>query len=136
MQKEIKKLRKSNQSKSASDFCPTVIETPKGKFLVGQVDLPDPAAMRTICDVQRQQGAAGILVGGAGEGKVTLVAMVADEIAKSGMLKAGDWVQAAAEVVGGRGGGKPTLAQAGGKDPEKLPEAIKTAAKYIQDLLT
>jgi len=41
-----------------------------------------------------------------------------------------------AEVVGGRGGGKPTLAQAGGKDPEKLPEAIKTAAKYIQDLLT
>ncbi len=50
-------------------------------------------------------------------------------------LNAGEWIRAAAEVVGGRGGGKPDMAQAGGKHPEKLPEALQAAHAGIQSLL-
>ncbi len=121
---------------SSSEFQPTEsIDSPQGKILIGQVDFADAAAMRTICDVQRQKGAAAILLGGAEGGKVTLVAMVADELVQAGSLKAGDWVKAIAPVVGGGGGGKPTLAQAGGKQPQKLPEAIQAAAKYVRERL-
>ena len=91
--------------------------------------------MRNICDVQRQKGAAAILIGGVEDEKITLVAMVSEELVKAGRLNAGDWVNAAAAVSGGRGGGKPTLAQAGGKEPQKLPEAIDAAAAYARKIL-
>ena len=50
-------------------------------------------------------------------------------------VRSGDWVKAVAPVVGGGGGGKPTLAQAGGKQPDKLPEALETAAQWAKDKL-
>ena len=49
-------------------------------------------------------------------------------------LNAGNWIDGAAEVVGGRGGGKPDMAQAGGKHPEKLGESLETARKDIKAL--
>ena len=91
--------------------------------------------MRKICDVQRQKGAVAILIAGTEDGKITLVAMVSDELAKAGKLHAGKWVNAAATAVGGRGGGKPTLAQAGGKAPQKLPEAIAAASDFARKAL-
>jgi alanyl-tRNA synthetase len=51
-------------------------------------------------------------------------------------VKAGDIVKLAAQVVGGGGGGKPTMAQAGGKDPEKLSDALETARRAIESALT
>ena len=50
-------------------------------------------------------------------------------------LSAGEWIKSAAEVVGGRGGGKPDMAQAGGKLPEKVPEAADAARQTIGKLL-
>ena len=91
--------------------------------------------MRTFCDVQRQKGAAAVFVGGVDGSKVMLVAMVSDELVRSGSLKAGDWVKAVAPIVGGGGGGKPNLAQAGGKQPDKLPDALQAAADYARDQL-
>jgi alanyl-tRNA synthetase len=111
------------------------LETAAGKVLLAQIASPEPEALRTLCDVQRQRGFVAIMVGGASEDKVTLVAMVDEALAKSGKLKAGDWVKAVAPVVGGAGGGKPTLAQAGGKVPQKLPEALQAAANYVQEKL-
>ena len=101
--------------------------------MIGEVAFVDPAAMRKICDVQRQRGAAAVLIGGVAEGKVTLVAMVSESLVKSAAIKAGDWVNAAAVVVGGSGGGKATMAQAGGKDAEKLPEALKAGADWLRE---
>ena len=111
------------------------IETPAGQVRVGALDDADAAAMRNLCDRERQKGAVAVFVGGAAGPKVTLVAMVCEELAGSGRLSAGDWVKAAAPVVGGGGGGKPTLAQAGGKHPDKLPDALAEADRWVRERL-
>jgi alanyl-tRNA synthetase len=66
--------------------------------------------------------------------RVALLASVAPSIVERG-VKAGDIVKQAAQVVGGGGGGRPTMAQAGGKDPAKLPEALETARSAIEAAL-
>ena len=64
-----------------------------------------------------------------------LFAAVTDDLIKSKGLKAGDLVKHIAPLVGGGGGGKPQLAQAGGKQPEKIPEALEAAKKLILEKL-
>ena len=137
MLKEIKTLRKGGPKAPAGGALEVVAELdcPAGKVLVARTGDPDAAALRTICDVQRQKGAAAVFVGGTDGTKVTLVAMVSDDLVKAGKLKAGDWVKAVAPVVGGGGGGKPTLAQAGGKQPDKLPEALAAAGRWASERL-
>jgi alanyl-tRNA synthetase len=139
MQKEIKDLKKRPAGGTAAGgdglTIVATLETAAGKVLVAQVATHEQDALRTLCDVQRNRGFVAIMVGGASEDKVTLVAMVDEALAKSGKLKAGDWVKVVAPVVGGAGGGKPTLAQAGGKLPQKLPEALQAAATYVQEKL-
>ncbi len=134
MQAEIKQLRKQRVAQAGvEDFGPDfVVPTPEGDAMIGEVGFIDSSAMRKICDMQRQRGAAAVLLGGTDEGKVMLVAMVSESLVKSASIKAGDWVNAAAAVVGGKGGGKPTMAQAGGKDAEKLPEALKVGADWLR----
>jgi len=135
MQKEIRQLRKRpSGASSGAAFAPTfTIESSAGKILVGQAAEVDAGAMRSVCDQQRQKGAAAILLGAAEDGKVMLVAMVDEALAKAGTLKAGDWVREVAPVVGGGGGGKATLAQAGGRQPEKLPDALQRAADWARE---
>jgi alanyl-tRNA synthetase len=138
MQKELKELRKRPAAGTATVEAFKVaqtLETGAGKVVIGVSARADPAAMRNVCDQQRQKGAAAVFVGGAGDDKVTLIAMVDESLAAGGKLKAGDWVKAVAPVVGGSGGGKPTLAQAGGKQPEKLEDALRAAAEYARQKL-
>ena len=66
--------------------------------------------------------------------KVSLVAMI--DASLEGRLSAVDWVKAAATPVGGGGGGRPTMARAGGKAPEKLPEALDSAWEWIRAALS
>jgi alanyl-tRNA synthetase len=73
----------------------------------------------------------GILLASASDGKVNFVAAVSDDLIAKG-LKAGDWVREAAKVAGGGGGGRPQMAQAGGKDPSKLPDALNTARDFAK----
>ena len=68
------------------------------------------------------------------EGKVSIIAGVPEGLVKRG-LKAGDWVRAAAEVVGGKGGGKPSTAQGGGTEVGKTREAITVAQRYAAKVL-
>jgi alanyl-tRNA synthetase len=140
MQKELKELRKRPAGGAGGPGAPGFqdaagFQTPAGKVVVGRCGAADPAEMRTICDQQRQKGAVAVFVGGAAEDKVTLIAMVDEALAKTGKLKAGDWVKAIAPVVGGAGGGKPTLAQAGGKETERLDEALLKAAEFAKEKL-
>ena len=67
-------------------------------------------------------------------GKVAIVARVPKELIGQG-LKAGDWVREVAKVTGGGGGGRPDMAQAGGKDPAKLPEALQWAVQFANQQL-
>jgi alanyl-tRNA synthetase len=63
------------------------------------------------------------------------VAAVSDDLIARG-LKAGDWIRETAKVTGGGGGGRPQMAQAGGKDSAKLPEALQAARAFAEKALS
>ncbi|MGB2823117.1 MAG: alanine--tRNA ligase-related protein, partial [Phycisphaerae bacterium] len=139
LRKEIKDLRKGGGAAPQAggrDFAAeTTLDSPEGKVLIGRMPAVDARAMRSECDRQRQKGVAALLLGAAGGGKVMLVAMVCEKLAKQGKFTADAWVKAAAPLVGGAGGGRDTLAQAGGKSPEKLPDALRAAAQWARETL-
>ena len=80
-----------------------------------------------------EKGLAVLLITAA-EGKVQLVAGLSPDLIKRG-LHAGNWLKQVAPVVGGGGGGRPDLAQAGGKNPEKIAEALEQASQAIKSML-
>ena len=87
---------------------------------------------RLVDQIRKKASPAVILLAAATvEGKVLLVAGVSKDLVEGG-LKAGDIVKEVAPIVGGGGGGKPDLAQAGGKDPSKIDEAIEKAKSIVQ----
>ena len=75
-----------------------------------------------------------MLAASQGDSKVLLVAGVSEDLVKRGVM-AGEWVKHTAPIVGGGGGGRPDMAQAGGKDPSKLPDAIASAKAKIREML-
>ena len=75
-----------------------------------------------------------VVIGWAEDSKVQLIAAVTEDLVKKG-LHAGKLVGQVAKVVGGGGGGKPTMAQAGGKEPAKLSEALEMAKKLAREQL-
>jgi alanyl-tRNA synthetase len=101
-------------------------------LLAGTIPDADADSLRRLADRFRQDHPSGVLVlGSAVEGKPLLIAAVSDGLVARG-LHAGEIVKAAARAVGGGGGGKPTLAQAGGKDAARLPEALDLAREWVR----
>jgi alanyl-tRNA synthetase len=99
------------------------------------VEAPDAKALLELSDrVKQTLGDSAVVLGTAVDGRVHLVANFSDSAVSRG-LKAGDVVRVAAEVTGGGGGGRDTMAQAGGRDPEKLPDAIAAARVAIERVL-
>jgi alanyl-tRNA synthetase len=93
-----------------------------------------PAELRNLADTMRQKLGTGVVVLGMDSGgKATLLAAVTDDV--SDRVNAGDLVRELARVVGGRGGGKASLAQAGGPDVNKLDEALQKAPEIVESLL-
>jgi alanyl-tRNA synthetase len=92
----------------------------------------NPNLMRQLIDQCRRKVSpcAVLLAARMGEDKVAIVAGATRDVAGK-QVHAGNWVRDVAKVVGGGGGGKPDMAQAGGKLPEKLPEALEEAKKII-----
>jgi len=98
-------------------------------------DAADPKALLALSDQLRQKlGDSAVVLGAATDGRVHLVANFAPAVVERG-LDAGQVIRLAAEVAGGGGGGRPTLAQAGGKDPDKLPDALAAARVEIEKQL-
>lgn len=105
------------------------------KIVVHQEDGWDADTMRShIDELRRKASPLAVLIGSVADGKVVLVAGLSKELIERG-LSAGDWVKAAAKAVGGGGGGRPDLAQAGGKYPDKLPQAMTDAVEYLRSKL-
>jgi len=105
------------------------------RVLAAEVDVADAKALLQLVDrLKGRLGDAAILLGTAADGRVHLVASVAPELVARG-VKAGTVVGLAAEIVGGGGGGRDTMAQAGGRHPEKLGEAIAAASGAIEAAL-
>jgi alanyl-tRNA synthetase len=96
---------------------------------------PAPAnEMRSMADTLRSKIGSGVVViGSRGDGNVSLVAAVSKDLTHR--VKAGELVRRLSAVVGGGGGGRADFAQAGGKDPEKLPEALATVEEAVREQL-
>src|SRR5262249_1621897 len=104
-------------------------------LIVGQMPAGPDEQMRQQVDRLRQKAPSSVVVlGWADDGKVGLLAAVTDDLVKKG-LHAGKLIGQVAKVVGGGGGGKPTMAQAGGKEPAKLGEALQLARKLADEQL-
>ncbi|MCA9146681.1 MAG: hypothetical protein KDB05_28080, partial [Planctomycetales bacterium] len=105
-------------------------------MIVAETAGANPNLMRQLIDQIRKKGGSNaiFLATAAGDSKVVLVAGVSRDLVERG-VSAGDWVKEVAPVVGGGGGGKPDLAQAGGKDPAKLGEALEVARATMRKLL-
>jgi alanyl-tRNA synthetase len=105
------------------------------RVLTAVVPASDGKALLEIADrLKGKLGDAAIVLGSASEGRVDLVASVAPSLVARG-VRAGEIVRIAARSVGGGGGGRDTLARAGGRDPAKLPEAIQAAHAAIEAAL-
>ncbi len=104
------------------------------RLLVREAPSMSAAELRTLADTLRGKLKSGVVVLGmtAGDAATLLVAVTEDV---TGRLPAGEIVRRLAPIVGGRGGGKPALAQAGGKAPEKLGEALASAPRVIGEML-
>jgi alanyl-tRNA synthetase len=141
---QVEKLQEQLQKSAAANLASTIdklIESAPDlggvKLLVAQ--LPNGTTTESVrgqIDRVRQKCGSAFIVFGwiEEEGKVPLIAALTPDLIKRG-LKAGDIVKQVAAVVGGSGGGKPDLAQAGGKDATKLPDAIKKAEELGRELL-
>jgi alanyl-tRNA synthetase len=98
-----------------------------------ELESSNPNVMRQLIDQVRKKSspAAIFLATALGSDKVVLVAGVSNELVERG-IKSGDWVKEIAPIVGGGGGGKPDMAQAGGKLPDKIGEALEKAKSFIE----
>jgi alanyl-tRNA synthetase len=144
LQEHVKKLEHQLKKGAAADLGGTIDKllddapTVGGaKVVVGQLPAGTPAeAVRGQIDrIKQKAGSAFVVLGWAeDEGKVSLLAALSPDLVKKG-LKAGDVVKQVAAVVGGSGGGRPEMAQAGGKDASALPDAIKKATEIGQQML-
>ncbi|UCG32055.1 MAG: alanine--tRNA ligase [Phycisphaerales bacterium] len=139
LKEEIKKLQKQIRSGGAVDLVsarqelfdasPILSGT---RIVVGEMPSAPVEKVRECLDWFRDRaGSAAILVGQRAEGRVTLLAAMSDDLVAKG-LRAGELVRDVAPTVAGRGGGKPELAQAGGKDPDALPDALRAARAWIE----
>ena len=102
--------------------------------VAARADDLDVKGLRDLGDqIRAKVGTGAVVLAAAGEGKVTWVVMVSKDLTKR--LHAGRLAKALAEATGGGGGGRPDLAEAGGKDPDKLPAALADVPKLVAQLL-
>jgi alanyl-tRNA synthetase len=99
--------------------------------LAARLDGLDPEGLRAVVDTMRERLGSGVIcLGAVTDGKVNLVASVSKDLTKR--FPAGKLVQEVAKMVGGGGGGRPDLAQAGGKDPSKLDQALAAVPGWVE----
>jgi len=130
LEREIETLKGKLASKDSSDLLDKVKEVKGIKVLATRVDVPDVKTLRDFGDKMRDRISSGIvLLGSRVEDKAILLCMVTKDL--TDRYNAGNIVGEIAPIVGGKGGGRPDMAQAGGPQSEKLEEALDT----IEDIL-
>nr|WP_319491905.1 alanine--tRNA ligase [uncultured Desulfobacter sp.] len=123
LEKELTALKAKIASKSAENIEDDVKEINGVKVLAKRVEIENPSQLRDLADKFKTKLGSGVLLLGAeSNGKALLISMVSDDLTKA--FKAGDIVKTAAGIVGGGGGGRPDMAQAGGTKPEFLDKAL------------
>ena len=139
LQAEVKSLQSENESLksklaqgSLGDVMNQIVDVKGVKLLAAKVEGVDMNGLRDLGDQLKEKIGEGVVVLAAvNGGKVNLLAMATDAAQKAG-AHAGNLIKGVAAIVGGGGGGRPNMAQAGGKNPEKADEAVKAAAGILE----
>ncbi|MDI6808156.1 MAG: alanine--tRNA ligase [Candidatus Eisenbacteria bacterium] len=106
------------------------------RVLTAPVDAPDIDTLRIVGDGLREKMGRGVaILGSAISGKISIVIAVTDELLREGKITAGEIAKELGSRLGGGGGGRPHLALAGGKDPEKLAEGLETGRRLVEERL-
>ncbi|AZV53118.1 alanine--tRNA ligase [Bacillus pumilus] len=142
LQADLKEAQRENESllaklsqAEAGSILEKVTEIGGVKVLTEKVNAKDMNHLRTMVDdLKAKLGSAVIVLGAVQNGKVNISAGVTKDVIEKG-LHAGKLVKQAAEICGGGGGGRPDMAQAGGKQPEKLEEALATVEESVKSVL-
>ncbi|MBE9050691.1 alanine--tRNA ligase [Nostocales cyanobacterium LEGE 11386] len=136
-EKELASLKSQLAIAKSDSLLQTVESVGDYQILVAQMEDVDPESLKTAAERLLQKIGNGAVVLGSvpEEGKVSIVAAFSTEVNKKG-LQAGKFVGAIAKICGGGGGGRPNLAQAGGRDASKLPEALAKAQSDLRSALS
>ncbi len=134
LEKELARL-KARLAAARGDELLTQAVAVRGSYVVAAViDGADVNTLRSTTDKLRDKlKSAAVVVAAVADGKVTLIAGVTPDL--TGRVKAGELVNAVARQVGGKGGGRPDMAQAGGSDPGPLPAALASVAGWVEQRL-
>ncbi|MHB1300409.1 MAG: alanine--tRNA ligase [Burkholderiales bacterium] len=131
IEKELAALKSKLAASQGADMVSRAVEVAGIKVLAQSMENVDVAVLRETLDKLKDRlGSAVIVLGSASEGKVSLIAGVTSDLTSK--IKAGELVNFVAQQVGGKGGGRPDMAQAGGTDPEKLPQALASVEGWVK----
>ena len=135
LRREIDQVRMKAASSAVSSAAGQAIEVKGVKVLTQRVDSLDRGQMRTLVDNLRNKLGSGVVIIGSAqnEGKVALIVGVTKDL--TGKVQAGKVVGEIAKLVGGSGGGRPDMAEAGGKDASQLDAALKSASDVVGALV-
>jgi alanyl-tRNA synthetase len=130
LERELAALKGKLASAQGNDLVSTAIEIKGIKVLAAAMEGADLTALRETMDKLRDKlQSAAIVLGAVADGKVTLIAGVTADL--TGKVKAGELVNMVAQQVGGKGGGRPDMAQAGGTQPENLSAALASVNAWV-----
>jgi alanyl-tRNA synthetase len=131
LEKELGRLRSKVALGQGQDLALQAIDVKGAKVLVATLDGADAKTLRETMDKLKDRlKSAAIVLGAVNDGKVALIAGVTADLI--GKMKAGDLVNYVAQQVGGKGGGRPDMAQAGGTEPSKLPVALQSVKSWVE----
>jgi alanyl-tRNA synthetase len=133
--KKIRELQRKLARLEFESLLNKAYEVKGVKVISLKVDAPDVAMLREMSDWFRDQFGSGVVIlGTVIAGKPNLIVTVTQDLVERG-INAGDLVKPAAHIIGGSGGGRPAMAQAGGKDPSRLDEALAKASSLVSAAL-
>ncbi|HIE54462.1 MAG TPA: alanine--tRNA ligase, partial [Chromatiaceae bacterium] len=134
LEKEVERLKARLASAAGSNLASQAVEIKDTKVLAARLEDADVKTLRDTLDQLKQKlGPAVIVLATTHDGKVSLVAGVTKD--RIDRVRAGDLVKMVAEQVGGKGGGRPDMAQAGGSRPEDLPQALASVQPWVMERL-
>ncbi len=134
LEKELDQLKSKLASSAGSDLAANAVDVNGVKLLTANLEGADPKSLRDTMDhLKNKLGSAVIVLATVSGEKVSLIAGVTkDQTAK---VRAGDLIKMVAEQVGGKGGGRPDMAQAGGSRPDALPRALDSVQPWLEERL-
>lgn len=134
LQRELDQTRMKQASSSTANISEKIRDVRGVKVLAHRVDNLERPQLRTLVDQLRDKIGSGVVVlGSATNGNVSLIVGVTKDLTQR--IQAGKVIAPVAQKVGGKGGGRPDLAEAGGKDPSALDSALGEAYGVVEDLL-